>query len=70
MLESGQKRVYRVEHQGVVLGRLMFHENQWLAMRNDTPSDTEQRKVKAFYSREDALVWIKRDNQSRRVASR
>lgn len=53
--------MYRVEHRGVVLGRLMFHENQWLAMRSDVLGNHEQRAVKAFYSREDALVWIKRD---------
>lgn len=70
MFDLDGKRVYRVEHKGVVVGRLMFHENQWLAIRKNAPSDSEQRKVKAFYSREDALAWIKRDSQIRRLASR
>lgn len=53
--------MYRVEHQGIVLGRLMFYENQWLALRDDVLDDADVRKVKAFYSREDALAWFRRD---------
>ena len=54
-------RVYRVEWEGKVLGRIMYTGSQWLAMKQDVKvENTVYRQVKAFKTREEAVAWIER----------